>query len=83
LILDSGASLRSLRRQHGLPLDDGVVSGIATIISNSPAVATIARVRKAALDHSQNVTPKIGEEFHEELRFLSFNLVVSYWISRF
>jgi hypothetical protein len=49
LILDSGASLRSLRRQHGLPLDDGVVSGIATIISNSPAEATIARVRKAAL----------------------------------
>jgi hypothetical protein len=35
------------------------------------------------LDHSQDVTPKIGEEFQEELRPLFFNLVVSYWISRF
>jgi hypothetical protein len=36
-------------RQDGLPFDDGVVSGMAMIMSISPAVATIARLRKAAL----------------------------------
>jgi hypothetical protein len=38
-----------VHRQEGLPFDDGVVSGMAMTTSSSPAVATIARVRKAAL----------------------------------
>ena len=38
-----------VHRQDGLPFHGGVVSGMATTMSSSPAVATIARVRKAAL----------------------------------
>jgi len=38
-----------VHRQERLPFGDGVVSGMAMTMSNSPAVAAIARVRKAAL----------------------------------
>ena len=31
----------SIHRQDGLPFDDGVVSGMATAMSRSPAVATL------------------------------------------
>src|ERR1700730_5992994 len=39
----------SVHLQEGPPFGDGVVSGMAMTMSSSPAVATIARVRKAAL----------------------------------
>jgi hypothetical protein len=39
----------AMRGQAGLLFDDGVVSGMVMTMTSSPAVATIARVRKAAL----------------------------------